>query len=144
MGTFSKMVPQAKPLCPYKRYRTYVQNRGMNVPRCLISERQETQNRSCLRMHIRKMDAGPTNSSKDSASSCINFHAGLVGRKLAHPMTAHCGIMIEFSLRTAPLGFTSGWASEEHRIFLASILQDVKHARTCQQKHILHKGKFQI
>ena len=36
LGTFSKMAPQAKPLCPYKRYRNSVQNRGINVPRCLI------------------------------------------------------------------------------------------------------------
>ena len=36
LGTFSKMAPQAKPLCPYERYRNSVQNRGINVPRCLI------------------------------------------------------------------------------------------------------------
>ena len=34
--TFSKMAPQAKPLCPLDSYRNSVQNRGINVPRCLI------------------------------------------------------------------------------------------------------------
>ena len=36
LRTFSKMVLQAKPLCPYDSYRNSVQNRGINVPRCLI------------------------------------------------------------------------------------------------------------
>ena len=34
--TFSKMAPQAKPLCPLDSYRNSVQNRGINVPRCPI------------------------------------------------------------------------------------------------------------
>ena len=33
---FSKMALQAKPLCPYKRYRNSVQNPSTDVPRCLI------------------------------------------------------------------------------------------------------------
>ena len=33
---FLKMARQAKPLCPYNRYRNSVQNRGTSVPRCLI------------------------------------------------------------------------------------------------------------
>ena len=36
LATFSKMAPQAKPLCPLDSYRNSVQNRGINVPRCLI------------------------------------------------------------------------------------------------------------
>ena len=34
--TFSKMAPQAKPLCPLDSYQKSVKNRGINVPRCLI------------------------------------------------------------------------------------------------------------
>ena len=33
---FPKMAPQAKPLCPYERYRNSVQNPGTDVPRCPI------------------------------------------------------------------------------------------------------------
>ena len=33
---FSKMAPQAKPLCPYERYRNSVQNPGTDVPTCPI------------------------------------------------------------------------------------------------------------
>ena len=36
VDTFSKMAPQAKPLCPYDAYRNSVQNRGINAPSCLI------------------------------------------------------------------------------------------------------------
>ena len=32
-GDFSKMAPQAKPLCPYERYRNSVQNPGLKVSR---------------------------------------------------------------------------------------------------------------